>query len=232
MRRLAIVAYLVANIAITCQASAGWSARAPQEGFANAPPAAAPAHRDVERYRLAVLDTISVTFPLTPDFNQTVTIQPDGYASLSGAGDVRLLGLTTAESATAIREAYAPILHDPIITVEVKDFEKPYFIATGEVGRPGKYDLRGEMTASQAIAVAGGFNDAAKHSHVLLFRRVSRDWFEVRPIDLKRILQGRDVNEDALLQSGDMLVVPQNVVSKIKRFIPSSGVGAYYQLHP
>jgi protein involved in polysaccharide export with SLBB domain len=67
----------------------------------------------------------------------------------------------------------------------LKDFEKPYFVAGGRVARPGKYDLRGDTTVSQGIALAGGFLDSAKHSQVVLFRR----WFSsavCRMIGLRR----------------------------------------------
>ncbi len=181
------------------------------------------------RYRLCASDVVTLTFPLTPEFDQTVSIQPDGFATLVGVGDLHLEGLTTQESAEAVRLAYAPILHDPIITIDLKDFNKPYFIVSGEVGHPGKYDLRGDTSATEAVAIAGGFNDSSKHSQVLLFRRVNDYWYEVKPLNLKRILQGRDVNEDPEVLPGDMLFVPQNFISKIKKFVPSSGLGAYYQ---
>ncbi len=186
------------------------------------------ARRDA-RYLLCASDTIAVSFPLTPEFNQTVTIGPDGFATLAGAGDVHLEGFTAEESANAIRKAYSTILLEPIVAVELKDFNKPYFIVTGKVNHPGKFDLRGETSAAQAIAIAGGFNDDALHSQVLLFRRINDGWFEVRPINMKRILQGHDINEDPAIRPGDMLVVPQNAISKIKKFIPTSGVGAFYQ---
>ncbi|HKV03887.1 MAG TPA: polysaccharide biosynthesis/export family protein [Candidatus Acidoferrales bacterium] len=188
-------------------------------------------HRDA-RYRLCTSDVIALTFPLTPEFDQTVSIQPDGYASLAGAGDVHLEGLTTQESAAAVRSAYAKILHEPVVSIELKDYNKPYFVVMGQVNRPGKYDLRGETSATQAVAIAGGFNEAARHSQVLLFHRVDNDWYEVKNLNLKKILRGRDIREDAEIRPGDMVFVPQNFVSKVKRFIPSSGVGAYYQLRP
>jgi protein involved in polysaccharide export with SLBB domain len=183
------------------------------------------------RYRLCASDEVAIHFPLTPEFEQSVTIEPDGFVSLSGAGDVHLAGLTIEEATKAIRLAYARVLHDPIVSVELKDFNKPYFVVTGQVNRPGKYDLRGETSATEAVAIAGGMTAAAKSSHVLLFRAADNDRYEVKQIDLKRILEGRD-REDAELRPGDMLYVPKNVISKIERFIPSSGFGAYYQLHP
>lgn len=163
-------------------------------------------HRD-DRYRLCASDVVALTFPLTPEFDQTVNIQPDGFASLAGVGDVRLEGLTTAQSAEAIRTAYTKVLHDPIVTIELKTFNKPYFVVNGQVHQPGRYDLRGYTTATQAIAIAGGFEDSAKHSQVLLFRRVNNDWYEVKNLNLKRIMQGHDVSEDPEIRPGDMLVV-------------------------
>jgi len=181
------------------------------------------------RYRLSASDVIALAFPLTPEFDQTKTVQPDGFVSLAGVGEVHLQGLTTRESAETVRAAYTKILNDPIVTIELKEFNKPYFIVGGQVSKPGKYDLRGSTTATEAIAIAGGFNESAKHSQVLLFRHVNDDWLEVKPLDLKKILQGHDVNEDAAIRSGDMLFVPQNLFSKIKRFIPVTTMGTYFQ---
>lgn len=188
--------------------------------------------RDTSRYKLCASDVIALTFPQTPEFNQTVNVQPDGYVSLSGVGDVHLEGLTSQESIAVIKTAYQPILHDPLITLELKDFNKPYFIVGGHVFKPGKFDLRGETTATQAVAIAGGFMESAKHSQVLLFRRVNDSWLEVKPLDLKHILQGHDVDEDPEIRSGDMLYVPQNFVSKVKKFIPNYGMGSYYDFRP
>src|SRR5207249_4925094 len=79
-----------------------------------------------------------------------------------------------------LRTSYAKILHDPVINVELKDFEKPYFIVGGEVGHPGKFDLRGDTSVAQAVAIAGGLRDSAKHSQILLFHRVPDGWLQVK----------------------------------------------------
>src|SRR5262249_36632785 len=53
-----------------------------------------------ERYRLAATDTIALAFPITPEFNQTVSVGPDGFVALTGAGSVHVEGMTTDEAAT------------------------------------------------------------------------------------------------------------------------------------
>ena len=97
-------------------------------------------------------------------------------------------GQTLPELTEAIKTAYSKILQDPVISVDPKDFEKPYFTVGGQVGKPGKFDWRSDVTLTQAIAIAGGFTDASKHSQVLLFRRVSDQWTEAKIINVKKML--------------------------------------------
>jgi polysaccharide export outer membrane protein len=179
------------------------------------------------RYRINPSDALDLTFTLTPEFNQTVTVQPDGYITLRGVGDLPAAGSTLPELTESIKAAYSKILRDPEISVDAKDFEKPCFTVGGQVGRPGKFDWRGDVTLTQAIAMAGGFTDASKHSQVLLFRRVSDQWTEARIINVKKMLNSRDLQEDPRLQPGDMLFVPKNALSKVKPFLPTTTAGIY-----
>jgi polysaccharide biosynthesis/export protein len=181
------------------------------------------------RYKLSRSDSFDLTFPLSPEFNQTgLIVQPDGYVSLLSVGDVYVEGKTIPELAETIKMAYSKILHDPVVNVTLKDFEKPYFMALGQVQKPGKYDLRGETTLTQAVALAGGFSvKGAKTSQVLLFRQVSDDWIEVRKIDVKKMLSGKDLREDVHLRPGDMLYVPTSAYSKVEEFIPKANLGIY-----
>lgn len=177
------------------------------------------------RYLLRASDVLQITFPISPEYDQTVTIQPDGYISLRGAGDLYIAGKSLPELTEALRKAYEQFLHEPIINVELKDFEKPYFIAGGEFGRPGKYELRGDTTVAEAVAIAGGFTDKAKHSEVVLFHRAPGGWSEARRLDMKHMLANKDLSEDAHLRPGDLIYVPKNTLSKVRQFIPSTGLG-------
>jgi polysaccharide export outer membrane protein len=181
------------------------------------------------RYKIGSGDSFDVSFELSPEFNQTVTVQPDGFITLRGVGDVNVAGQNVPELTQTLKTAYGKILNDPQIVVMLKDFEKPYFIADGQVGRPGKYDLRGDVTVTEAVAMAGGFTEASKHSQVLLFRRVSDEWVEAKVINVKKMLKDGNLHEDMHLHPGDMIVVPKNTMSKIQRYIPSSSMGAFTQ---
>ncbi len=144
-------------------------------------------------YRLSKSDTVDVNFTFSPDFNQTLTVQPDGFVALRGAGTLLAEGLTIPQMQQAVVDAYRGFLHEPEITVTLKDFDKPYFLASGEVARPGKYELRGDLTVNEAVAIAGGFTQQARHSQVVLFRRISADVAESHVIDVKKMLDSRDL---------------------------------------
>jgi polysaccharide export outer membrane protein len=176
------------------------------------------------RYRIEAGDSFDINFEFAPEFNQTVTVQPDGFVTLREIGDVHVTEKTVPELTNSLCEAYGKIMASPSIAIVLRNFDKPYFVAGGQVARPGKYELRGDITLTEAVAMAGGFTDKSKHSQVLLFRRVSAQWSEAKVIDVKKMVSAKNLGEDMLLQPGDMFVVPQNRISKISRFLPTPSV--------
>ena len=181
------------------------------------------------RYQLHPGDSLAIIFPLTPEFNQpAVAVQPDGYVTLQSVGEVPAAGKTLPEFRKLLQDAYAKIVSPQAITVELKNFEMPYFLVGGEVGHPGKFELRSDTTVAGAVAIAGGFKDSSKHSQVLLFRRVSDEWMEAKVLDMKKMLASGNLSEDPHLRPGDMIYVPKNMISKIKPFLPISAVGMYW----
>ena len=182
------------------------------------------------RYALQREDVLLLTFPLTPELNQTVTVQPDGYINLQGTQSVYAQGSTAPELVVAVKKAYAGILHDPVIHVDIQDFQKPTFTVSGQVGKPGQYELRSDITVAEAIAVAGGMTMQTAKTQVFLFHRTSTNWVEVKKVNLSDILRGKHVNEDAMIQPGDMVYVPEKFISSFRKYVPYSitGVGGSY----
>jgi polysaccharide export outer membrane protein len=178
-------------------------------------------------------DVFDISFELSPEYNQSgVTVQPDGYITLRSIGDVKVAGQTEPELVETLKMAYTKILHDPMISVILRDFQRPYFIADGQVGHPGKFELRGDVTLTQAVAMAGGFTEASKHSQVVLYRRVNAEWTSAKLYNLKEMENTRDLREDPVLHPGDMLFVPKNKFSKIRPFLPTTGVGVSTYAQP
>lgn len=178
-------------------------------------------------YRLCKSDVVAIHFTFSPEFDQTVSVQPDGYIALRGVQQLPAEGVTVPELQDVIGRAYARVLHDPEVSIVLKDFDKPYFIVAGEVNHQGKYELRSDITVTEAVAVAGGLTPRAKHSQIVLFRQVSDDLVESRLLDVKSMLKSRTLREDIHLRPGDFLFVPQNLISKIKQYLPTSSLSMY-----
>jgi polysaccharide export outer membrane protein len=179
------------------------------------------------RYQLQPTDVVEIHYRYTPEFDQTVTIQPDGFAELQIVGDLKLQGLTLAQAKQAILEKASARLQDPELTLILKEFEKPYFVVGGEVGTPGRFEMRGTVTAVEAIAMAGGFKNTSKHSQVVLFRKISPDLARTQILDLKSAMNGSATEANITLRPGDMLIVPQNRISKIERIVKLANIGTF-----
>lgn len=181
------------------------------------------------RYKIHPGDVLVIGFPISPDFNQTVTVAPDGYVSLLGVGSLYLVGESLPQARKSLYAAYTKILHDPIMNVDLKSFQEPHFVVSGQVTHPGRFDLLGQnVTVVEGLAMAGGETPNAKTSQVLLFRRMpGGSMVEVRKLNLKKMLKKGNLVEDPVLQAGDMVYVPQTTMSKIGRFLPTSSLGIY-----
>lgn len=180
-----------------------------------------------ERYRLQPGDVIEVQFRYSPEFNQTVSVQPDGYISLEIGGDLKVAGLTVEQTREAILKKASTRLQDPVATIVLKEFQKPYFVVSGEVNTPGKIEMRERVTALQAIMLAGGMKEGANSGQVVVFRRINSDTAEVKLLNLKSIRRTADLENDLTLQAGDMVFVPRDKISKIERFMRLASVAAF-----
>jgi protein involved in polysaccharide export with SLBB domain len=168
------------------------------------------------RYRITPGDVLEIAFPFVPELNQTVTVQPDGYVSLKEVSDMRLQGRTVAQVKADLLDAYGQFVRDPVFTVTLKEFEAPYFIAGGDITKPGRYELRSATTLTEALALAGGPIRGANTSKIVIFRRSPNEELEVKQVNVRSMYAKRDLSEDIVLRPGDMLFVPKGVLGKLQ----------------
>jgi polysaccharide biosynthesis/export protein len=175
------------------------------------------------RYQVMPSDILAISFPLIPEIQTvSVTVQPDGFINMpNGVGTIYVKGLTIPQIVDNLTKAYSATMHNPIVNVDITNFQPPQFTVNGQVGKPGQYPLRIDTTVSEGIAVAGGFLSTAK-TQVFVFHRISADWVEVRRVNLKQLLNGRNIHEDPHLQAGDMIFVPDKFITKFRQYVPYS----------
>lgn len=217
IRRIVVIALLVTTLSLAVSAqSPSVQTQAPKLGVFG----------DV-RYTLNPGDVLEIQYRYSPEFNQTVTVQPDGYISLQIGGDVKVGGKDLEQVRNLILAQVRTRLESPELTVILKEFQKPYVVVAGEVVQPGRLEMREKLTAVQAVLMAGGFKDSAKSSQILVFRKLNADVAEVRSLNFKTLTRTRDLENDLTLQPGDMILVPRNRISKFERYIRIASMAAF-----
>jgi polysaccharide export outer membrane protein len=171
---------------------------------------------------------LDLNYRLTPEFNQTVTIGPDGHADLDVAGDLKLGGLTIEQAHDLIVQKDSSRLKNPELNLVLKDFQKPYVVVAGEVLQPGRIEMREDMTAMQAVLLAGGFRSTAYDTQVLVYRGLNTGNPQVKEINLHHLKKPSQMEHDFALQPGDMLLVPRNRMAHVSDSMKAVGLGMYF----
>jgi polysaccharide export outer membrane protein len=187
-----------------------------------------PQLRHRPRYTLRAGDVLELQYRYTPEFNQTVTVLPDGYINLNLVGDVRVSDLTVEQAHDLIVQKASVRLNEPELNLILKQFQQPYIVVAGEVNKPGKMDLRDNTTAMQAVLLSGGFLASAQTGQVLLFRKINGDTAEIKVLNLGKVRKTSDLEHDIMLESGDMLFVPRDKLEKVSRYIKVLNIGMYF----
>jgi len=168
-------------------------------------------------HTLAPNDEIEIRFPFSPDFNDRVTIGPDGYASLKTLGPVLLGGLTVPEATARLKQGFAAKIRDPQLSVTVRAFAPEAVYVDGWVAHPGLIRSEAPLTVARAIARAGGVKTGAKTGDILLIRRDAGGNLHSSQIALGDFAGAG--TQDPLLKSFDVVYVPQTAIAAIGDFL-------------
>lgn len=174
-------------------------------------------------YRIQPGDQIDVSFYLSPELHQNLTVRPDGDISIPIAGNVHAQGLTPEQLERSLDQLYALELRDPKSTVRIDKSPWQVVYVEGQVGKPGAVPLQPGMTAIQAIAASGGLTDAAGASKVVLIRRDACGNPHGEKLQLDKVLSQKNNEEDVALLPADLLIVPRSGIAQfdlnIKQYV-------------
>jgi polysaccharide export outer membrane protein len=171
-------------------------------------------------YRLHQGDKLSIKFLYHPELNETsLTVRPDGFISLQMIDDLKAEGLTVSELKKQLDKAYDEILIKPVITVTVLEFVAPHIFIGGQIGKPGRYELRDGQTLIQVIFLAGGFTPDANRKMVMHARADGKGDWQFQSINAMKILNPKPTEKDLVLQNGDYIFIPESKISQITKAV-------------
>ena len=120
------------------------------------------------------------------------------------------MGLTTAEAEKKIEDLYrAKYLHDPHVSVYIKEQQGQKVTVVGAVKRPGTYDYPARRRLLDALALAEGFDDKA--GKTVQVRRVIDDPNNPTTflVDMDELIQNGRTELNMEIKSGDVVYVPE-----------------------
>ena len=173
-------------------------------------PAKAVAPRETEGalYTIGVGDILGIHVWKDPDVSRpNVMVRPDGRISLPLVGDVQAAGLVPSALSSIITQKLKDYVTDPQVTVIVEAINSYRIYMLGHVLRSGVYTFQNPTRLVEAIASAGGFDQFADTSHIIVLS--SRGGGQTRiEVEFKKIVSGARLEDNIILHAGDTVIVP------------------------
>jgi polysaccharide biosynthesis/export protein len=158
-------------------------------------------------YSIAPEDVLTIDVWKEPEISRTVPVRRDGKISLPLLNDVQAAGLTPTQLSSEIVEKLRATVVHPQVTVIVMQMSGQRIYILGQVNRGGAYPLVPDMTAMQALSVAGGFTPFANLKKIYVMRTENGE-AKIFPINYKELASGRKSQQNIHLKAGDTIVVP------------------------
>ncbi len=156
-------------------------------------------------YELRPGDVINVIVWNRPELSLELTVAPDGRIQYPLVGEVQAAGRTLPGLERVMTERLVEHLFAPQVSVSLQQLRSFRIYVTGEVLRPGMFELNGPVTVVQAIAMAGGFTAFASPRQVLIYNPQQPDAAR-RAFDFTRFLDEPDM-PDIVMTPGDTVIV-------------------------
>ena len=152
-------------------------------------------------------DALDISVWKDESLTKSVVVLPDGKISFPLIGQVVAGGKTVAQLKKEVEEKISPYVPDVTLSLEVKQVNSMLVYVIGRVNTPGRFTLNVNVNVLQALSIAGGLNPFAKRNSIKIFRQ-ERDKTLILDFEYDRVVDGKHLRQNIMLQRGDVVVVP------------------------
>lgn len=161
----------------------------------------------VEEYKIGPEDVLDISVWKEPELTRQVLVRPDGGISFPLAGDIQAAGKTTSEIQQIITERLRRFIPEAVVSVSAAKLAGYRIYVLGKVNNPGQFVPGRYVDVLQALTLAGGLTPYASRGSINIVRRTG-DQLATMPFDFGDVEDGRNLDQNILLESGDVVVVP------------------------
>lgn len=160
-----------------------------------------------EGYLLQPGDILEISVWKEPDLQREVLVRPDGGISFPLVGSMMVKDKSVQDVKKALTARLEKYIPDPVVTVNLKEMLGNRIYVVGKVLKPGEFVTNRSVDVMQALGMAGGLNPFADGDEIMILRRVNGVQKSI-PFDYDRVVDGKDLTQNILLEPGDVIVVP------------------------
>lgn len=158
-------------------------------------------------YRLGAEDTLLVSVWKDEQLTREVIVRPDGMFSFPLVGDIQAEERTVEDIRSDLVKRLTKYIPNPNVSVAVTKVISYKVYVIGRVNKPGEYVIGHYTDVLQALSLAGGLTPFAAENEIKVMRRVRGEQYAI-PFRYGDVRKGRDLEQNILLQRGDVVMVP------------------------
>ena len=159
-------------------------------------------------YTIQPGDILEVSVWKEADLQREVLVRPDGRFSFPLVGDLDATGKTVSDLREEISASLQKYIPDLVVTVTVKSILGNKIYVLGQVNNPGEFVVNPRVDVMQALSMAGGTTAFAALNDIVILRRDGDGSQRAIQFAYKEVEKGRSLEQNVLLVSGDVVVVP------------------------
>ena len=169
-------------------------------------PALASAQDDMA-YQIQPGDILEISVWNEENLLKQVLVRPDGGMSFPLVGNVQAAGKSVVELQSVVTQKLSRYIPDPVVTVSTQQLGGNKIYVIGKVAKSGEMTANRNMDVVQALSVAGGMTPYAAANKIKILRRTNGKLTAI-PFKYGDIEKGDNLQQNIILQSGDVVVVP------------------------
>ena len=158
-------------------------------------------------YRISPGDVLEISVWKDPDLSRQVVIPPDGIISFPLIESINITNLTVADLKKIITRRLSDFIPDATVTVMLLEINSLKAFVIGKVNKPGEFEIGMDTNVMQILAKAGGLNPFASRGNINILRQENNMTVKI-PFDYGDVEKGKNLEQNIILQSGDVVVVP------------------------
>jgi polysaccharide biosynthesis/export protein len=158
-------------------------------------------------YKVLPGDVLQVSVWKEPDLQLELLVRPDGAISFPLAGELSTSNKSVTDLQAELTTRLARYINGPVVTVSVTEVLGNKIYVIGQVNKPGDFVVNPQVDVLQALSMAGGTTPFAELDNIRILRR-SDSHQTALSFNYKDVIRGRNLSQNVMLKSGDVVVVP------------------------